>query len=216
MFISFHADIDECRPNGRELCDTELTGRNCANTPGSYQCQCLEGFEFDEEQYVCKGMPHSCIYYEPHKGMSSLHTVTVCNTVTIHYLSIISMFLYTVITTVIYYVQILMSVPWALRYVSISVLIFMEATTVHATGGTKSRVTTTVQGKEQVSKQCIHTRHHCLYCTVMDVCTLLAVDCGSHSQCLNAPEKEEGYRCRCQSGYEQYNDLCKRRGTCKL
>ena len=55
------------------------------------------------------------------------------------------MFLYTVITTVIYYVQILMSVPWALRYVSISVLIFMEATTVHATGGTKSRVTTTVQ-----------------------------------------------------------------------
>ena len=54
---SVSPDIDECRSNGTALCDTEVTGRNCSNTPGSYQCLCPEGFYYHEEEHLCKGLP---------------------------------------------------------------------------------------------------------------------------------------------------------------
>jgi len=48
-------DTDECRA---EICDR--TTSTCVNTPGSYQCQCLTGFEPDPvNTNQCRGYVHS-------------------------------------------------------------------------------------------------------------------------------------------------------------
>ena len=49
------SDIDECAINGTTLCDTELTGRDCYNTPGSYHCMCEQGYDFKEQHQLCVG-----------------------------------------------------------------------------------------------------------------------------------------------------------------
>ena len=48
--------------------------------------------------------------------------------------------------------------------------------------------------------------------TALDVCTLLSVKCGAHSECVSSPENEEGYRCVCDSGYEHNDGSCSLRG----
>ncbi|CAI8053279.1 Hemicentin-2, partial [Geodia barretti] len=45
-------------------------------------------------------------------------------------------------------------------------------------------------------------------CTALDVCTVLAVSCGSHSSCVNSLDSEEGYSCVCDSGYRQDGNSC--------
>ena len=55
LSLSLSPDIDECQLNGTALCDTEVTGRNCTNTVGSYDCQCLDGFHFNQDQKMCEG-----------------------------------------------------------------------------------------------------------------------------------------------------------------
>jgi hypothetical protein len=50
-------DIDECETmNGTMLCQTNTTGRECTNTPGSYLCLCQEGFELNDQQNKCTGI----------------------------------------------------------------------------------------------------------------------------------------------------------------
>ena len=41
--------------HGTTLCDTELTGRDCYNTPGSYHCMCEQGYDFKEQYQPCVG-----------------------------------------------------------------------------------------------------------------------------------------------------------------
>lgn len=42
-------DVDEC---AERPCDT---GELCMNTPGSYKCQCKNGFKLDSVMNVCTG-----------------------------------------------------------------------------------------------------------------------------------------------------------------
>ena len=49
------SDIDECANNATTLCNTELTGRDCYNTPGSYHCMCGQGYDFKEQHQLCVG-----------------------------------------------------------------------------------------------------------------------------------------------------------------
>ena len=49
------SDIDECAINATTLCNTELTGRDCYNTPGSYHCMCEQGYDFKEQHQLCVG-----------------------------------------------------------------------------------------------------------------------------------------------------------------
>ena len=39
-------------------CDTDNGGceHNCTNTPGSYQCQCWEGYEMNNNEKNCTGI----------------------------------------------------------------------------------------------------------------------------------------------------------------
>ena len=60
----FFPDIDECAVNGLTLCDTELTGRECNNTPGSYLCVCQEGYEFNEQDQQCIGVGQLLSYLQ--------------------------------------------------------------------------------------------------------------------------------------------------------
>ena len=34
------------------------------------------------------------------------------------------------------------------------------------------------------------------------------VKCDSHSECMNAPDSEDGYRCICDSGYRRNGSSC--------
>lgn len=43
-----HTDIDEC--SGVNDCE-----QVCVNTEGSYTCDCIEGFELDEDGRRCNG-----------------------------------------------------------------------------------------------------------------------------------------------------------------
>ena len=49
------SDINECDFNGTIVCDTEVTGRKCNNTFGSYHCICPEGYDFNELRRLCIG-----------------------------------------------------------------------------------------------------------------------------------------------------------------
>ena len=58
-----------------------------------------------------------------------------------------------------------------------------------------------------------HPVSHSLKCIVaLDVCTVLAVSCGSHSSCVNSLDSEEGYSCVCDSGYRQDGNSCSSAG----
>ena len=63
MTLCIHADIDEC--NSLNNC-TKEKNQECHNTPGSYQCKCLSGFELDRDN-SCKGKSNKfdyCVYSE--------------------------------------------------------------------------------------------------------------------------------------------------------
>ena len=42
-------DIDEC------ALDTDGCEQDCINTPGSFQCDCFEGFLLNEDNITCYG-----------------------------------------------------------------------------------------------------------------------------------------------------------------
>ena len=47
--VTSHADVDECADDPDLLCESDVTGRECHNAPGSYQCLCPKGISVDEE-----------------------------------------------------------------------------------------------------------------------------------------------------------------------
>ena len=64
LFVSlFCVDIDECE-NGENVCDANAL---CSNTPGSYVCRCIRGFEGDGRTCVGKAFK---------KMLSSFFTLT--------------------------------------------------------------------------------------------------------------------------------------------
>ena len=44
-----HSDIDECT-RGTSGCD-----HNCTNTPGSYYCTCMNGYDLESDNHTCTG-----------------------------------------------------------------------------------------------------------------------------------------------------------------
>ena len=42
-------DIDEC------ALDTDGCNQGCINTPGSFQCNCSEGYQLNEDGFTCDG-----------------------------------------------------------------------------------------------------------------------------------------------------------------
>jgi len=42
-------DIDECKT------DNGGCNQNCTNTPGSYHCSCLDGYEMMDDNHTCSG-----------------------------------------------------------------------------------------------------------------------------------------------------------------
>lgn len=53
IFLKLISDIDECMlwgRSGHDLC----MGR-CINTPGSFTCDCPDGYKLDEDGRTCKG-----------------------------------------------------------------------------------------------------------------------------------------------------------------
>ena len=47
--LIFYSDINECE-QGLDRCD-----HNCANTVGSYNCTCMDGYELESDNYTCTG-----------------------------------------------------------------------------------------------------------------------------------------------------------------
>lgn len=64
IFIVPYADVDinECAVNnGGCLCDMALGSEHscvasCANSPGSYECTCNEGYTLASDSHTCIGM----------------------------------------------------------------------------------------------------------------------------------------------------------------
>ena len=48
----FFSDVDECG-QGEHKCDNQTT--TCRNEPGSYTCQCKNGYQPDQSLYKCQG-----------------------------------------------------------------------------------------------------------------------------------------------------------------
>ena len=50
-FVALFTDIDECQK------DKQLCGEygHCVNKKGSYQCDCAEGFKFNDDSQKCEG-----------------------------------------------------------------------------------------------------------------------------------------------------------------
>ena len=46
-YFHFLTDIDECKTNPCEM--------GCTNLPGSYKCNCRDGFVFDQKVKKCVG-----------------------------------------------------------------------------------------------------------------------------------------------------------------
>ena len=44
-----YVDIDEC------VLSTDGCGQSCVNTPGSFMCNCSEGYVLNEDGYTCDG-----------------------------------------------------------------------------------------------------------------------------------------------------------------
>ena len=77
-FVLYHifTDIDECaESNGSVLCESELTGYQCINTGGSYECLCRDGYQFNEDQNMCAGK--TLLSYNHHSFISLSHTHTL-------------------------------------------------------------------------------------------------------------------------------------------
>ena len=82
-FVLYHifTDIDECaESNGSVLCESELTGYQCINTGGSYECLCRDGYQFNEDQNMCTGK--TLLSYNHHSfiSLSLSHTHTHTHT----------------------------------------------------------------------------------------------------------------------------------------
>ena len=50
-------DIDEC------ALDTDGCDQGCINTPGSFQCNCSEGYQLNEDGFTCDGNLKIYTYY---------------------------------------------------------------------------------------------------------------------------------------------------------
>lgn len=48
--LLFCSDINEC-----DHADKSCGNASCINTPGSFECHCPHGYEFDDELPACKG-----------------------------------------------------------------------------------------------------------------------------------------------------------------
>lgn len=63
LFIT-HVDIPECQ-NGEARCHSFA---QCENTPGSYRCVCLSGYQFATDQHTCIGkcirVHFMCTYFD--------------------------------------------------------------------------------------------------------------------------------------------------------
>ena len=56
----FLSDDDECV--NENIC---MENAACVNIPGSYNCACLEGFVFNEENNACEGEPLIVVHRFP-------------------------------------------------------------------------------------------------------------------------------------------------------
>jgi len=48
----YFSDVDECQKYGRKICGNV----QCANTPGSYHCDCVQGFVIGKSETYCQGL----------------------------------------------------------------------------------------------------------------------------------------------------------------
>ena len=56
--LALHSDINECEMN-TTVCPENAT---CANTPGDYECQCLEGYRYNITENLCEGKYFANMY----------------------------------------------------------------------------------------------------------------------------------------------------------
>ena len=55
MFADDGTDVDECE-GGLGPCGSAEVAKTCNNIPGSYTCDCQDGYEFVNE--TCRGISH--------------------------------------------------------------------------------------------------------------------------------------------------------------
>ena len=56
MFAGDVTDVDECK-GGLGPCGSAEVAKSCTNNPGSYTCDCQDGYEFVDE--TCRGISHN-------------------------------------------------------------------------------------------------------------------------------------------------------------
>ena len=61
--LLFCSDTNEC-----DLADKSCGNASCMNTPGSFECHCPPGYEFDDELRVCKGQSRNCNFRRERRG----------------------------------------------------------------------------------------------------------------------------------------------------
>ena len=65
----FPSDINECMLYGGTVCTIDST---CENTPGSFRCNCKQGFQTAEDGRFCKGKSENNMRNIVKKGQSNL------------------------------------------------------------------------------------------------------------------------------------------------
>jgi len=55
VFAGDGTDVDECK-GGLGPCGSAEVAKTCTNSPGSYTCDCQDGYEFVNE--TCRGILH--------------------------------------------------------------------------------------------------------------------------------------------------------------
>ena len=58
VFAGDDTDVDECK-SGLGLCGSAEVAKTCTNSPGSYTCDCQNGYELVSG--TCRGISHTCI-----------------------------------------------------------------------------------------------------------------------------------------------------------